>query len=255
MRTRKSRQHGAWSPKTWPRHELAMRTVLLLTIFCGHAASLQLPVRPPACPRANAALMQFSEAALEAMRKEMLEQAEAAQEVARAQIAAQWVALESALPATESRGAPVLTLYRDTNGWCPFCERVWLQLEHKGLPYEEVLIDLKDKPAWYLEMVPTGLVPAVKIEASGEVRRGAVVAGPGLGLVTVACCGPGLRLVTLALSSSPTPGPGPSRWCGSRRTSCGASRRTSAATRRRRCCRRRARPSARAPRRCWRRAG
>jgi glutaredoxin len=129
--------------------------------------------------------MQFSEEAREAMRQEMQAQAEVEQEAARAQIAAQWVALESALPATESRDAPVLTLYRDTNGWCPFCERVWLQLEQKGLPYEEVLISLKDKPAWYLEMVPTGLVPAVKIESSGEVcavvrvglNRGAAVLG------------------------------------------------------------------------------
>jgi len=113
--------------------------------------------------------MQFNEEAREAMRQEMQVQAEAAQEVAKAQIAAQWVTLEAALPATEPRDAPVLTLYRDANGWCPFCERVWLQLEQKGLPYEEVLISLKDKPAWYLEMVPTGLVPAVKIESSGEV--------------------------------------------------------------------------------------
>ena len=29
---------------------------------------------------------------------------------------------------------PVLTLYRDTNGWCPFCERVWIGLEKKGIP-------------------------------------------------------------------------------------------------------------------------
>ena len=119
--------------------------------------------------------MQFNEEAREAMRQEMQVQVEAAQEVAKAQIAAQWVTLEAALPATEPRDAPVLTLYRDANGWCPFCERVWLQLEQKGLPYEEVLISLKDKPAWYLEMVPTGLVPAVKIESSGEVCCGAVV--------------------------------------------------------------------------------
>ena len=28
----------------------------------------------------------------------------------------------------------MLTLYRDTNGWCPFCERVWIGLEKKGIP-------------------------------------------------------------------------------------------------------------------------
>ncbi len=56
---------------------------------------------------------------------------------------------------------PLVTLYRDTNGWCPFCERVWLALEIKGIPYQEQLINLQDKPMWFLQMVPTGLVPAV----------------------------------------------------------------------------------------------
>lgn len=75
-----------------------------------------------------------------------------------------WQELESRLPSVGGEGAttPVLTLYRDTNGWCPFCERVWFQLSLKGIPYEEELIPLQDKPAWYKEMVPTTLVPAVK---------------------------------------------------------------------------------------------
>lgn len=77
--------------------------------------------------------------------------------------------------------APVL-LYRDTNAWCPFCERVWLALEHKRIPYDTILIDLRDKPGtwlsidpisppeahathpeWYKAMVPTTLVPAARI--------------------------------------------------------------------------------------------
>lgn len=58
--------------------------------------------------------------------------------------------------------APVL-LYRDTNAWCPFCERVWLALEHKGVEYDTVLIDLRNKPDWYKSMVPTTLVPAARI--------------------------------------------------------------------------------------------
>ena len=62
--------------------------------------------------------------------------------------------------AVEER-APALTLYRDTNGWCPFCERVWVALEKKGIPYDEVLINLQDKPDWYKEIVPTTLVPAI----------------------------------------------------------------------------------------------
>jgi glutathione S-transferase len=57
---------------------------------------------------------------------------------------------------------PVLTLYRDTNGWCPFCERVWIALEKKGIPYDEKLVDLQNKPQWYKDIVPTTLVPAIE---------------------------------------------------------------------------------------------
>lgn len=52
-------------------------------------------------------------------------------------------------------------MYRDTNGWCPFCERVWVAVRAKGIPYRERLINLQDKPDWYKELVPTTLVPAV----------------------------------------------------------------------------------------------
>jgi glutathione S-transferase len=56
-----------------------------------------------------------------------------------------------------------VTLYRDSNGWCPFCEKVWVALREKEIPFEEVLIDLKDKPEWYVSMVPTTLVPAIEL--------------------------------------------------------------------------------------------
>ncbi|MEL4894031.1 glutathione S-transferase family protein [Crocosphaera sp. Alani8] len=59
---------------------------------------------------------------------------------------------------------PAVLLYRDTNAWCPFCERVWLTLEEKQIPFAVELIDLRNKPKWYTDLVPTGLVPAVKIE-------------------------------------------------------------------------------------------
>lgn len=59
--------------------------------------------------------------------------------------------------------APVL-LYRDSNSWCPFCERVWFALEEKGIPFTTEFINLSDKPKWYTDLVPTTLVPAAKIE-------------------------------------------------------------------------------------------
>lgn len=55
-------------------------------------------------------------------------------------------------------------LYRDTNAWCPFCERVWLALEEKGIEYDTMFIDLRDKPDWFKQMVPTALVPAAQID-------------------------------------------------------------------------------------------
>ena len=102
---------GRDAPNT-PKRQ--MRALCLL--LCGRAASLQLApgmVRPLVGRRADAApLMQFNEAAREAMRQEMEEAVAAAQDVAKAQIAAQWEALESALPATQPCDAPILTLCR-----------------------------------------------------------------------------------------------------------------------------------------------
>ncbi len=59
---------------------------------------------------------------------------------------------------------PPVLLYRDTNSWCPFCERVWFALEEKEIPFATEFIDLSNKPKWYTDLVPTTLVPAVKIE-------------------------------------------------------------------------------------------
>ncbi|AFY45795.1 glutathione S-transferase family protein [Nostoc sp. PCC 7107] len=59
---------------------------------------------------------------------------------------------------------PPVLLYRDTNSWCPFCERVWFVLEEKEIPFATEFIDLSNKPKWYTDLVPTTLVPAAKIE-------------------------------------------------------------------------------------------
>lgn len=61
--------------------------------------------------------------------------------------------------------APPVVLYRDTNSWCPFSERVWFALEEKEIPFATEFIDLFNKPKWYADLVPTTLVPAVKIDS------------------------------------------------------------------------------------------
>jgi hypothetical protein len=81
-------------------------------------------------------------------------QEKAAEEARVAEGLEAWKQLEEGLPALPSSAAPVLTLYRDTNGWCPFCERVWVQLNAKGIPYREELINLQDKPDWYKKVCP-----------------------------------------------------------------------------------------------------
>ncbi|XP_058109832.1 probable glutathione S-transferase DHAR1, cytosolic [Magnolia sinica] len=47
-------------------------------------------------------------------------------------------------------------------GDCPFCQRVLLSLEEKHLPYEAKLVNLSDKPQWFLEISPEGKVPVLK---------------------------------------------------------------------------------------------
>jgi hypothetical protein len=35
---------------------------------------------------------------------------------------------------------PIVTLYRDSAAWCPYCQKVWMALEEKQVPYEIVKI-------------------------------------------------------------------------------------------------------------------
>ncbi|KAI5069591.1 hypothetical protein GOP47_0015892 [Adiantum capillus-veneris] len=49
-------------------------------------------------------------------------------------------------------------------GDCPFCHRVLLTLEEKGVPYDLKLVDLANKPDWFVEINPEGKVPVVKHE-------------------------------------------------------------------------------------------
>ncbi|PKA51969.1 Glutathione S-transferase DHAR3, chloroplastic [Apostasia shenzhenica] len=51
----------------------------------------------------------------------------------------------------------------DTLGDCPLCQRVLVTLEEKKVPYEVKLIDLSNKPEWFLKISPEGKVPVLKI--------------------------------------------------------------------------------------------
>eukprot|EP00667_Euglena_gracilis_P003652 EG_transcript_3663 len=60
-----------------------------------------------------------------------------------------------------------VTLYRDTAGWCPYCQKVWMLFEEKRIPYRTVKINMRsygDKPAWFLNKIPSGLLPVIEID-------------------------------------------------------------------------------------------
>lgn len=46
---------------------------------------------------------------------------------------------------------------------CPFVQRAAIVLLEKRIPFERINIDLSAKPDWFLEMSPTGKVPALKV--------------------------------------------------------------------------------------------
>ncbi|KAG5533307.1 hypothetical protein RHGRI_027485 [Rhododendron griersonianum] len=52
----------------------------------------------------------------------------------------------------------------DVLGDCPFSHRVLLTLEEKKIPYKVQLVNLSDKPQWFLEQNPEGKVPVIKFE-------------------------------------------------------------------------------------------
>ena len=45
---------------------------------------------------------------------------------------------------------------------CPYCARARIVLAEKGLPYDPVEIDLRDRPAWLYEKNPAGKVPVLE---------------------------------------------------------------------------------------------
>ncbi|KAK9272638.1 hypothetical protein L1049_003014 [Liquidambar formosana] len=49
-------------------------------------------------------------------------------------------------------------------GDCPFTQRVLLTLEEKHLPYDLKLVDLANKPEWFLKISPEGKVPILKLD-------------------------------------------------------------------------------------------
>ncbi|MGF1512100.1 MAG: glutathione S-transferase family protein [Elainellaceae cyanobacterium] len=60
-----------------------------------------------------------------------------------------------------------VTLYRDNHAWCPYCQKVWLWLEEKRVPYRIEKVTMfcyGQKERWYTRKVPSGMLPALALD-------------------------------------------------------------------------------------------
>ena len=60
----------------------------------------------------------------------------------------------------------LVTLYRDHHAWCPYCQKVWLWLEFKRIPYRIRKVTMRcygTKEPWFLDRVPSGMLPALDL--------------------------------------------------------------------------------------------
>lgn len=60
-----------------------------------------------------------------------------------------------------------VTLYRDNHAWCPYCQKIWLWLEEKQIPYRIEKVTMfcyGEKESWYKRKVPSGMLPAIKLD-------------------------------------------------------------------------------------------
>ena len=60
-----------------------------------------------------------------------------------------------------------VTLFRDHHAWCPYCQKVWLWLEEKRIPYrirKVTMFCYGDKEAWFKRLVPSGMLPALELD-------------------------------------------------------------------------------------------
>ena len=58
-------------------------------------------------------------------------------------------------------------LYRDHHAWCPYCQKVWLWLEFKKIPYQIRKVTMRcygKKEAWFTKKVPSGMLPALELD-------------------------------------------------------------------------------------------
>jgi len=58
-------------------------------------------------------------------------------------------------------------LYRDHHAWCPYCQKIWLWLEEKRIPYKVRKVTMfcyGEKESWYKKICPSGMLPALELD-------------------------------------------------------------------------------------------
>jgi glutathione S-transferase len=67
----------------------------------------------------------------------------------------------------QSENSVRVKLYRDNHAWCPYCQKVWMFLEEKRIPYaihKVTMFCYGKKEPWYLKIVPRGMLPALDLD-------------------------------------------------------------------------------------------
>ena len=92
-----------------------------------------------------------------------------------------------------------ITLFRDHHAWCPYCQKVWLWLELRRVPYRIRKVTMRcygSKESWFTALVPSGMLPALELDGqlltesdrileALERAFGPVGAPMGLSLITI----------------------------------------------------------------------
>jgi glutathione S-transferase len=67
----------------------------------------------------------------------------------------------------QSEAAVRVVLYRDHHAWCPYCQKIWLWLEERRIPYrirKVTMFCYGQKEPWYTLLVPGGMLPALELD-------------------------------------------------------------------------------------------
>jgi glutathione S-transferase len=67
----------------------------------------------------------------------------------------------------QSESAVRVTLYRDHHAWCPYCQKIWLWLEERRIPYrirKVTMFCYGQKETWFTRVVPSGMLPALELD-------------------------------------------------------------------------------------------